>query len=145
MFELGLSGQMFDDRTVWDHLDAARRFGYRCVELRSTHVKPELPKDDLRRIRSTVEESGLYTSCLSCFVGNYGLCSDEESERAFETFKQYIELASFLNSEMIRVWPAWQESSSAPESVWEKAAVWMKKSAQHARIFLCLVTERGDA
>ena len=23
MFERGLSGQMFDDRTVWDHLDAA--------------------------------------------------------------------------------------------------------------------------
>ena len=23
MFELGLSGQMFDDRTVWDYLDAA--------------------------------------------------------------------------------------------------------------------------
>ena len=135
MFELGLSGQMFDDGTVWDHLDAARRFGYRCVELRSTHVKPELPKDELRRIRSTVEDSGLYTSCLSCFVGNYGLCSDGESERAFDTLKQYVELASFLNSEMIRVWPAWQESSSAPESVWEKAAVWMKKSAQHARLF----------
>jgi len=132
---LGLSGQMFDDRTVWDHLDAASRFGYRCVELRSTHVRPELPKDDLRRIRSTVEDSGLYTSCLSCFVGNYGLCSAEESERAFETLKQYVELASFLNSEMIRVWPAWQESSSAPESVWAKAAAWMKKSAQHARLF----------
>jgi len=135
MFELGLSGQMFDDRPVWDHLDAARRLGYRCVELRSTHVRPELPKDELRRIRSTVEDSGLYTSCLSCFVGNYGLCSAEESERAFETLKQYVELASFLNSEMIRVWPAWQESSSAPESVWAKAAAWMKKSAQHARLF----------
>jgi sugar phosphate isomerase/epimerase len=68
-------------------------------------------------------------------VGNYGLCSDEECERAFETFKQYVELASLLNSEMIRVWPAWQESSSAPESVWEKTAVWMEKSAQHAGLF----------
>jgi sugar phosphate isomerase/epimerase len=94
---------MFDDRTVWDHLDAARRFGYRCVELRSTHVKPGLPKEELERIRSTIEESGLYTSCLSCFVGNYGLCSDEECGQAFETFKQYAELASLLNSEMIRI------------------------------------------
>jgi sugar phosphate isomerase/epimerase len=135
MFELGLSGQMFDDRPVWDHLDAARRFGYRCVELRSTHVKPGFPKEELGRIRSTVEESGLYASCLSCFVGNYGLCSDEECEQAFETFKQYVELACFLNSEMIRVWPAWQESSSAPRSVWERAAVWMEKSARHAGRF----------
>jgi sugar phosphate isomerase/epimerase len=135
LFELGLSGQMFDDRPVWDHLDAAKRFGYRCVELRSTHVKPGLPKEELGRIRSTVEESGLYTSCLSCFVGNYGLCSDEECEPAFETFKKYVELACFLNSEMIRVWPAWQESSSAPLSVWERAAVWMQKSARHAGRF----------
>jgi sugar phosphate isomerase/epimerase len=135
MFELGLSGQMFDDRPVWDHLDAAKRFGYRCVELRSTHVKPGLPKEELGRIRSTVEESGLYASCLSCFVGNYGLFSDEECEQAFETFKKYVELACFLNSEMIRVWPAWQESSSAPRSVWERAAVWMEKSARHAGRF----------
>ena len=40
MFEVGLSGQMFDDLTIWDHLDAAIRVGYRSVELRSTHVKP---------------------------------------------------------------------------------------------------------
>ncbi len=76
MFELGLSGQMFDDRPVWDHLNAAKDFGYRCVELRSTHVKPGLPKEELRKVRSTVEDNGMYTSCLSCFVGNYGLCSD---------------------------------------------------------------------
>lgn len=132
MFELGLSGQMFDDRPVWDHLHAAKDFGYRCVELRSTHVKPGLPKEDLKRIRSTLEDSGLYTSCLSCFVGNYGLCTAKECEQAFETFKRYVELAGFLKCEMIRVWPAWQESSSAPDSVWEKAAGWMKKSAQHA-------------
>ena len=135
MFELGLSGQMFDDRPVWEHLDAARRFGYRCVELRSTHVKPGLPEQELSKIRSAVEESGLYTSCLSCFVGNYGLYSEKECEQAFETFRLYVELASSLNSEMIRVWPAWQESSSAPDSVWHTAAAWMKKSAQFARRF----------
>jgi sugar phosphate isomerase/epimerase len=120
---------------VWDHLKAAKDFGYRCVELRSTHVKPGLPEEELRRIRSTVEDSGLYTSCLSCFVGNYGLYSEKECEQAFETFKQYVELAAFLDSEMIRVWAAWQESSSAPDSVWEMAAAWMRKSAQFARQF----------
>src|SRR5512139_1581067 len=135
MFEVGLSGQMFDDRTVWDHLDAAERFGYRCVELRSTHVKPELPEEELGKIRSAIRDSGLYTSCLSCFVGNYGLGSDQECERAFAAFKQYVELACFFNAEMIRIWPAWQESSSAPQPVWAKAAFWMKKSARYAGLF----------
>jgi sugar phosphate isomerase/epimerase len=133
MFELGLSGQMFDDRTIWDHLSAAKRFGYRCVELRSTHVKPQLPAADLKKIRSTVEDSGLYTSCLSCFTGNYGLFTDKECAQAFDVFKAYVELSDLMDSEMIRIWPAWQESSSAPESVWDRSAVWMKKSSEYAR------------
>ena len=135
MFEIGLSGQMFDNDPVWHHLDAAARFGYRCVELRSTHVKPGMPAEEIARIRSTIRDKGLYTSCLSCFVGNYGLCSDAECEAAFETFKQYIDLANTVDSAMIRVWPAWQESSSAPAAVWERTAAWMKKSAQHAARF----------
>ena len=54
MLEIGLSGQMFDDLTVWDHLDAASSFGYTCVELRSTHVNPEVPMEELKKIRSTL-------------------------------------------------------------------------------------------
>jgi sugar phosphate isomerase/epimerase len=33
---------------------------------------------------------------------------------------------------MIRIWPAWQESAAAPEPVWDKAAAWIKKSAEYA-------------
>ena len=142
MFEIGLSGQMFDDLTVWDHLDAASSFGYTCVELRSTHVNPEIPMEELKKIRSTLEDKGLYTSCLSCFVGNYGLLSDGECENVFEIFKKYVDLACLFDSEMIRTWPAWQESSFAPDTVWKRAAFWMRKSARHARHFnKRLVTE----
>ena len=74
MFEIGLSGQMFDDLTVWDHLDAASSFGYTCVELRSTHVNPEIPMEELKKIRSTLEDKGLYTSCLSCFRNFQKIC-----------------------------------------------------------------------
>ena len=31
MFKIGLSGQMFDDRSVWDHLEAAAKYGYDTV------------------------------------------------------------------------------------------------------------------
>jgi sugar phosphate isomerase/epimerase len=78
MFELGLSGQMFDGGSIWEHLSAAKRVGYSCVELRSTHVKPETPRDEQAKIRRAMDEAGLYASCLSCFVGNYGLLTDEE-------------------------------------------------------------------
>ncbi|CAB1060500.1 hypothetical protein D1BOALGB6SA_5266 [Olavius sp. associated proteobacterium Delta 1] len=135
MFEIGISGQMFDELTVWDHLDAAGNFKYNCVELRSTHVNPEIPAEELDKIRSEIDDSGLYTSCLSCFVGNYGLSSDEECDQIFKVFQKYVDLACFFDSEMIRIWPAWQESSFAPDSVWKKAAFWLKKSARHAALF----------
>lgn len=85
VFELGLSGQMFDDRPVWEHIAAAGRCGYRCLELRGTHVRPELPRQELEKVRSAVRDAGLYTSCLSCFSGNYGLLSEAECQVAFET------------------------------------------------------------
>ena len=116
MFELGLSGQMLDDRPVWEHLEAARQFGYRCVELRSTHVKPQVPREELEKIRSTVRDSGLTVSCLSCFTGNYGLMSDDECRQAFDTFTAYVALAEFMDSAMIRIWPAWQESVPSPRA-----------------------------
>ena len=133
MFEIGLSGQMFDGLSVYDHLEAAKRCGYSCVELRSTHIKPEVPRQELQKIRSAMVAKGLYASCLSCFIGNYGLMSDAECEQAFDLFTQYIELACFFDAEMIRIWPGWQESAFAPQTVWEKAARWMKASAQYAR------------
>jgi len=133
MFELGLSGQMFDGRPVEEHVTAAARCGYRCLELRGTHVKPETPETEREKVRGAIRDAGLYVSCLSCFTGNYGLLSDEQCDRAFETFRQYVRLAVFMDAEMVRVWPAWQESAAAPPQVWDRAASWMKRSGQYAR------------
>jgi sugar phosphate isomerase/epimerase len=135
MFEIGLSGQLFDNLPVWDHLRAASKYGYSCIELRSTHVNPESPVKYKEKIRKVTEDTGLYISCLSCFTGNYGLFSDQECEKAFDTFKAWVDIAQFMNSEMIRVWPAWQESASAPQEVWQRAAEWMKKSAKYASAY----------
>ncbi len=133
MFELGLSGQMFDGGTIRDHLSAARDFGYSCVEVRSTHVKPDTPREELEEIRKMLDGEGLYASALSCFVGNYGLFPESECPRALETYKAYADLAAFLGAGMVRMWPAWQESSTAPPEVWDRAARWIGKSAEYAR------------
>ena len=135
MFEVGLSGQMFDDLSIWDHLRAAHDFGYRSVELRSTHVTPETSEEELDTIRSFLREKDLPVNCLSCFTGNYGLLDDAGCESAFLVFQEYVQLARFFDSDMVRVWPAWQESSAAPEEVWEKAAHWVRRSADHAAQF----------
>lgn len=132
MFKIGLSGQMFDAESIWDHLTAAAACGYETVELRSTHVKPGLPQETIEKIKAFLQKKGISVNALSCFTGNYGLLTDEEAEKAFETFKEYVALAVTLEAPMIRVWAAWQASAEADETVWERAAYWMKKSGEYA-------------
>lgn len=132
MFEMGLSGQMFDEGSVWEHLYAAAALGYRCVELRGGHVNPGTPAKDRRAVRDYLSAHGLRVHGLSCFAGNYGLFSEEECKAAFETFRQYVELAEELNAGLIRVWPAWQASAQAGDAVWERAAHWMRRSGEYA-------------
>lgn len=132
ILEIGLSGQMFDSCSVWEHLEAAGSFGYRSVELRSAHINPSVPENELIPVRDFLNERKIKVSCLSCFVGNYGLLTDEDCEKAFYTLMKYVQLACFFDSDMVRIWPAWQESSSAPEEIWNRTVFWMQKSADYA-------------
>ncbi|MFA6714782.1 MAG: sugar phosphate isomerase/epimerase [Victivallales bacterium] len=128
MYKIFLSGQMFDAFPVEVHLDAARDFGYDGIQLRSTHAKPDTPREELDGILA----SGLPINALSCFVGNYGVISEEKCREAFDIFVSYVRLAVKMGTNIIRVWPAWQESASAPFEVWRRAAKWIKKSADFA-------------
>jgi|GEM_PF-144792 len=130
--KISLSGQMFDNLPVWDHLEAAAAFGYKAIELRSTHAKPESDKEYLKQIKQYCDQHDLKILSLSCFTGNYGLFDDEGCEKAFQTFKDYVSLAEFIGAEHIRLWPAWQESATAPEEVRQRAAYWTKKSCEYA-------------
>lgn len=132
MFEMGLSGQMFDEDSVWEHLYAATDLGYHCVELRGVHVNPGTPAQERRAIRDYLSAHGLRVHGLSCFAGNYGLLSEKECEAAFETFRQYVELAEDLDAGLIRVWPGWQASAQAENAVWERAARWMRRSGEYS-------------
>lgn len=132
MVEVGLSGQMFDATSIWEHLKAAAEIGYRSVEIRSTHINPKTSREEKEKVQAFLNAEGITVNCLSCFTGNYGLLTDDKCEEAYEVFKEYILLARLLDSKMIRVWPAWQESAKAPEEVWKRAARWMRKSGEYA-------------
>jgi len=132
MFTIGLSGQMFDDVSVWEHLTAAVAVGYKTVELRSTHINPYTDPHVIEAVAAYLKEHGITVNALSCFTGNYGLLSDEEAASAFEVFKQYVALADVFDAKMVRVWAAWQESAEAEAAVWEKAAYWMRRSGEYA-------------
>lgn len=132
MFKTVLSGQMFDELPVWDHLTAAVESGYDGVQLRSTHVTPQTPAQTIAAIRSFIREKNMAVNGLSCFTGNYGLLDRSECEKAFEEFMQFTDLAARLDSPMIRVWPGWHESATASLEVWTMAAEWMRKSADYA-------------
>ncbi|MEA4911588.1 MAG: TIM barrel protein [Oscillospiraceae bacterium] len=132
---ISLSGQMFDALPVWDHLEAAAAFGYKAVELRSTHAKPDSDRTYLAQIKAYCAAHDLKILSLSCFTGNYGLFDDAGCEKAFDTFKAYVELAASMGAEYIRLWPAWQASETAPETVRARAAAWTKRSCEYAEKF----------
>ena len=132
MYKIGLSGQMFDDRSVWEHLDAAAKYGYQAVELRSTHINPNVSEDVLMEVKAFLEEKGIAVNGLSCFTGNYALLDDAGCEAAFEVFKKYVGLAVKLSAKSVRVWPGWVESANADEAIFAKAAKWMRKSGEYA-------------
>ncbi len=133
MFTIGLSGQMFDDTSVWDHLESAAKYGYSTVELRSTHVNPSTPDETLAEIKDFLAEKNITVNGLSCFTGNYALLDDAGCETAFATFKKYVDLAVYMNARSVRVWPGWIESAKANDAQVEKAAQWMRKSADYAK------------
>ena len=78
MFKITLSGQMFDSLSVWEHLSAAADLGYDGIELRSTHINPASPREKKDTVKDYLRRRGLKVTCLSCFVGDFGLLSDEE-------------------------------------------------------------------
>lgn len=139
MFEVALSGQMFDNQTIWDHLSAAADLGYRGVELRSTHINPKTDEETLKTVQEFLEAHNLEVNCMSCFCGNYGLLDDVACETAYGVFEQYLQLAKRFHARMIRVWPAWVESVAADEAVYERAAQYLKRSADAAAAIGCRI------
>ncbi len=133
MLKIGLSGQMFDDRSVWEHLEAAAKYGYDTVELRGTHVNPNTSAEMLEEIKSFLADKGITVNGLSCFTGNYALLDEDGCLTAFEALKKYVDIAELLSARSVRVWPGWIESAKASDEVFARAAKWMKKSAEYAK------------
>lgn len=132
MFEIALSGQMFDALSIWDHISAAVDYGYQSIELRSTHINPDTPPEVRGAVHTYLKKHGLKVNCISCFVGNYGLYDEAECQERFEDFKKWLQIAIEFGSPMIRLWPAMVESAAADDAVYEKASRWIRKSAQEA-------------
>lgn len=125
--KISLSGQMFDALPVWDHIEAAAAAGYTAIELRSTHANPNSDPVYLARVKEYCNQKNLKILALSCFVGNFGLNDDDTCQQLLDLFEEYLELACYMEAEYIRLWPAWQESASATEDVFERSVYWCRK------------------
>ena len=136
MFKITLSGQTFDSLSVWEHLSAAADYGYDGVELRSTHISPASSPEKKAAVKAYLRQRRLPVTCISCFVGNFGLQDDQECRQTLDTVRKWLDIAEEFGAPMIRMWPAWIESSAADEAVYDRAAEWMRKSAD-------LAAERG--
>ena len=133
MFKITLSGQMFDSLSVFEHLSAAADYRYDGIELRSTHINPSSSQEKKDAVKAYMARKGIRVTCISCFVGDFGLLDDEECQKTLETFKKWLDIAEEFNAPIVRMWPAWVESAAAQEPVYVRAALWMRKCADLAR------------
>ncbi len=133
MFKITLSGQMFDSLSVWEHISAAADYRYDGIELRSTHINPASPPEKKDAVKAYLKNRDIPVTCISCFIGDFGLLSDEECEETLESFNKWLDIAEEFGAPMVRMWPAWVESAAAEQAVFERAALWMRRCADLAR------------
>jgi 5-deoxy-glucuronate isomerase len=127
-----LAGNMFDDVSVWEHLQAATDNRYDAVELRSTHISHNMDMEQIRDVRSEILRRNLKVGALSCFCGNYGMLEEDECQNAFDIFTKYVNLAELFDTPYVRVWPAWIDSAKASQEIWSRTVRWMRRSGEYA-------------
>ncbi len=130
--QISLSGHMFDEQSIWDHLETAADAGYSAVELCSTHVHPGLAEKELQRICAFLQENRLTVSGLACCAGGYGLLGEEQAQTVFDEFKKYILLAERLQAKTVSILSAWVSSAEAGGEVLSQEAFRLHRAAEYA-------------
>ena len=101
---LALSGFLFEDDytsqsiSFGEFCELASSAGYEAVELRDTQVRPDMPADQRREIRTIVSSNGLSVSCLIA----RGLQHMNDSERE-DFFQSYLDLCCELNCRQLKI------------------------------------------
>lgn len=84
-------------------LDFFSSIGLNFIELRLVNGKNilDLSKEELSEVKKRMEDKGIGISAIASPIGKYGI--DQPFEPHFDRFKHAVEVASYLNANLIRI------------------------------------------
>ncbi|MDF2721772.1 MAG: sugar phosphate isomerase/epimerase [Paenibacillus sp.] len=121
-----------------DFVKKAARLGYQSVEFaaKRPHASPlDLNRDDRRRLKAQLAESGLELSCLASyhdFSTWYEHADMAHMEKELLYMKSVIELAVDLGCELVRTYTGYFKDGVPYRLQWDKCVQGIKESARMA-------------
>jgi len=115
----------------------ASRYGVEGVEIVSTHVMRPNDEPYVADLRGCIREAGLELVNLACDAGKVGLADPAERKENLEALRRWVETATSLDSDAIRVNCAAADGRGADEAL--EAAV------ADYRVLLAAVKDHGLA
>lgn len=146
--KLAICSKILQDRELEDTIQISAKIGYEGIELFGfeRHLPVNIDPNRLRKVKDLLDSIEMKVVCLATYLGRYSQLPDSESEKQFDGFKKYVEIAKVLEVSYIRQWCGGASPQKASAENWQKAAHWLKKSGEYASDFgitVVLETQRG--
>jgi sugar phosphate isomerase/epimerase len=134
--KIGLSTKVVQDRPMRQAAEIAAGAGYSGLEIFCVpnHLPPETTVAQARELRALLDGLGLRTVTICSYAGGFAEYGDADCAREVETFRHYLELASVLGCDMVRIWAdkLGQHIGQPREDHWLRAAHYVALAADHA-------------
>lgn len=143
-----ICSKILSDLDLEAAVKVSAQIGYEGVEIFGfeRHLPQSINPDRLKKTKSLLDSLGIKVVCIATYLGRYSQISDSESEKQFNEFKKYVDIAKLLESLYIRQWCGGPSPQKASIENWKKAAHWLKKAGEYASAFgikVVLETQSG--
>lgn len=123
------------EHSIQEAMKLTKQLGMDGIEIavREPHLSATASKTRVKEIRALSEELSLEIPVLASYIGGFSTGSDEQCEKSFQELRQLLDIASRLQSTMIRVSPGGPNAFRSQDYHYAKAAYWMERCAQEAK------------
>lgn len=134
---IAVSTIIFRDRPLSEALRIISDLGIGAVELwgGDSHLPAEPGQDRFDIIRRAAEELGLRMIGVGSYIGNFSELQEADGLKELEVLKKYMETISRLGIDWVRVSSGGPHAFRATEADYEKAAVWLQRTADVAKSY----------
>ncbi|QGH33450.1 TIM barrel protein [Gracilibacillus salitolerans] len=127
---------VFIEYSIQQAMVFSKELGFDGIEIacREPHLSPFTSLQRVKEIKEIADQLDLKIPVLGGYMGHFSTSGDKECEKALQEFKQIIEWANILDVGMIRVFPGGPNAFLAENYHYEKAAYWLKKCVEEAKV-----------